>query len=512
MNRMPKRFIVGLGLVAIGLLSVTGGRWYLADQQLTSSSSNNQYQYRFVKVACWFEADWQANISCGELHTPHHQGRFMLPVVILHTGDRTPQADPVVYLPGGPGASAGLHSEGIKRWLNWMRFANTKRDLILIDTRGTGRSKPALVCADYNRSNQQLLRENKSLREELAQSYSVTTKCFQDAFSNNIALDYRHFSTQLSAQDVRALMAQLHYQEWNILGVSYGTRLALEIARQEQLSPQPVRLKSMVLDSVYPAGFGGVQTWPQVLDTAMQRFFSGCAAQQECAQKIIPGTDSVQDAFMAALAHLRAAPVLLTLKHWEGEAPLYWLLNDHRFVSIVFAGIYDPADWPKIMDAINGVHQGKSDLIKALAEPYLNNSVSADFNSLTFTAVDCADNPVLPERDYLAAVAKYPLLRDYTNDQWHYQLCHQLPTARPLQLMPPQVPTLILAGAKDPITPVSWAQQIHQRWPETQLRVSENLAHSVLGSDVCLLQNLGSFFDQPQAAFTACTQLAQAVP
>ncbi len=505
------RAMIGLGVAAT--LIVASAFTYFINSDVVSHknavASDNE-NYRFVKVSCWFDADWQATISCGELHTPKAHGQFVLPVVILRAEGSSTKPDPIVYLQGGPGASAGLHSEGIKRWLNWMRLANTKRDLILVDTRGTGRSKPALVCADYNRTNQKLMRENKTLRDELAQSYAVTAQCFNTAVKNNSSLNYRYFSTSLSAQDLRALMAQLEYAEWNIIGVSYGTRLALEVARQEQLAPQRVRLKAMVLDSIYPAGFGGVQTWPQVLDEAMQNFFSGCAEQLECAKKIGLSKSNLQELFVSALQRLRESPVSLTLRHWNGEVPLYWLVNDHRFLSIVFAGIYDPADWPKIMDAIVGVHQGRNDLLKPLAEPYLNNSVSADFNSLTFTAVDCADNPVLSEMNYAAAVAKYPMLENYTRDQWRYQLCHELRSTMPLQLAQPQTPTLILAGAKDPITPVNWAREIHQRWPETQLRINENLAHSVLGSDVCLLENLGQFFDHPQNTFTACMPLAQA--
>ena len=479
---------------------------FFHNEKITAEENNESYKY--LKKPCWFDADWQADISCGELHTPSRSGKFILPVVILHPEQLT-QKDPVVYLQGGPGASAGLHSEGIKRWLSWMRLANIKRDLILLDVRGTGKSKPALVCAEYNRTNQQLLREHKPLSEELAQSFSVTGQCFKEAMLQDPSLDYRNFSTRLSAQDVRALMAQLDYTEWNILGVSYGTRLALEVARQEQQLPQSVRLRSMVLDSIYPAGYGGVQTWPQVLDAALQKFFKGCPRLPDCSNHLKNNQDKLQELFMSALARLRDNPMTITIKHWDGEAPMRWVVNDHRFLSIVFAGIYEPNDWSKIADAVQAVHDGRSDLLKPLAEPYLNHSVSSDFNSLTFTAVDCADNPVFPEADYLNVVAQYPLLQNYTRDQWRYQLCHQLPSVAALELVKPLVPTLILAGAQDPITPVQWARQIHEQWPESQLRVSEHLAHSVLGSDVCLLENIASFFDQPNVAFTACTSLAR---
>jgi len=480
---------------------------YFYPLSATAEKSQVNHKYRFIKTTCWFDADWTTTITCGELQTPE---QFRLAVVILHNDAEQYRADPIVYLQGGPGASARLHTDGVKSWLNWMRYSNTARDLILIDTRGTGRSKPALVCSEYNQFNQQLLRKNIALGDELAQGYDVAAQCFASSAQANPQLDYRNFSTQKSAQDVRALMAQLDYQEWNILGVSYGTRLALEIALQEQQAPQAVKLKAMVLDSVYPAGFGGVQTWPQVLDEGMQQFFNGCSAQQECIKKLnasaITDAVSIEQHFMQALRNLQANPMAITIKRWDGEAPVNFLVNDHRFLSATFAAVYNPNDWPTIIDAINAVDTQRPDLLKPLIEPFINNSMTSDFNSLTFTAVDCADNPVLPEVDYTTALVKYPLLQEYTRDQWRYQLCHRLPSESPLVRAAPQLPTLILAGALDPITPVSWAHSVNQQWPHSQLRVRNKLAHSVLSSDVCLLEHLDVFFDQPELPFTACAE------
>ena len=225
------RFLMSLGagtlLLLFAVFAIYQHPWLSAAAKPALSA-----EYRFIKTQCWFEVDWTVTLSCGELHTPE---QFRLAVVVLHNDATQRREDPIVYLQGGPGASARLHTEGIKSWLNWMRYSNTQRDLILIDTRGTGHSRPALVCSDYNRFNQQLLRKNMTLADELSQGYAVAAQCFSAAAQTKPQLDYRNFSTQKSAQDIRALMAQLRYSEWNILGVSYGTRLALEIARQEQL-------------------------------------------------------------------------------------------------------------------------------------------------------------------------------------------------------------------------------------------------------------------------------------
>lgn len=500
------RVLIGLGIaIALALSAMVVGYFY--PLSATAEKPLRNSDYRFIKTTCWFDADWTVTITCGELQTPE---QFRLAVVILHNDAEQRRADPIVYLQGGPGASARLHTDGIKSWLNWLRYSNTKRDLILIDTRGTGRSKPALVCGEYNQFNQQLLRQNIALGDELAQGYDVAAQCFASSAQANPQLDYRNFSTQKSAQDVRALMAQLDYQQWNILGVSYGTRLALEIALQEQQTPQTVKLKSMVLDSVYPAGFGGVQTWPQVLDEGMQHFFEGCSTQQECVEKLnsssVTNAISLKQHFMNTLRNLQRNPISITIKRWDGEVPVNFVVNDHRFLSATFAAVYNPSDWPTIIDAINAVDTQRSDLLKPLMEPFINNSMTSDFNSLTFTAVDCADNPVLSETDYTAALVKYPLLQEYTRDQWRYQLCHRLPSESPLVKAAPQLPTLMLAGALDPITPVSWAQSVNQQWPHSQLRVREKIAHSVLGSDVCLLEHLDEFFNQPEMKFTACAE------
>lgn len=499
MTRYLQKIVV---FIVVFILILLFGYFYpRADTNESPDTHNN---YKLITTPCWFDADWTASIRCGELHTPEHSGAFRLPVVILKDETLSHRNDPVVYLQGGPGAGARLHSDGIKEWLSWMRYAGLGRDIILIDTRGTGRSSPALVCAEYNHINNKMLRENTTLSDELASGFAVTSACFDAAKNRNPALDYRHLSTNQSARDIRALMQELGYAEWNILGVSYGTRLALEIARQEVLNPQSAKLKSMVLDSVYPAGFGGVQTWPQVLDEAMNKFFIGCATVNDCVAALDSPNVSIVQLFMSALNSLRESPMELTIRRWDGEVPVNLVLNDHRFLSAAFAATYNPHDWLKIAEAIKGVALHRHELVKPLIEPFVNHSMSGDFNSLTFTAVDCADNPVMSELTYDDAVKQYPLLQQYTRDQWRYQLCHRLPAETPLNRHSPQVPTLILAGALDPVTPVAWARAVHSEWENTQLHISEEVAHSVLGSEACLLQTLVDYYDKPESTFEGC--------
>jgi pimeloyl-ACP methyl ester carboxylesterase len=243
------------------------------------------------------------------------------------------------------------------------------------------------------------------------------------------------------------------------------------------------------------------------LDSAMSGFFEGCVQQVDCKQ-LVKNSGQLKEELLTALQKLKSSPVGMTIKRWDGEAPIYFVVNDHRFVSAIFAAIYDPRDWPDIVRAVHavndqtGLHQEEQ--LKKLVEPYLNRNLNSQFNSLAFTAVDCADNAMGSEQNYLQSLIDFPLMAEYTKDQWQYQLCHQLSISRYLNLYQPEIPVLILSGKADPVTPSSWATAMHQQWKNSQLILRQDLAHSVLSTDICLLENLHRFFDDPAKKFSYC--------
>ena len=216
--------------------------------------------------------------------------------------------------------------------------------------------------------------------------------------------------------------------------------------------------------------------------------------------------EPLQGLFMQVLASLKESPQQLTISRWDGEAPIEFLVNDHRFLSAAFAAVYHPDEWEKITRAIAAVLKQDNENLLALVKPYINNSLTSDFNSLTFMAVDCADNPIGSQAQYDESVARYPQLADYTRDQWRFQICHALhqqtsAAASHLTLSRPQVPALMLAGEQDPITHAGWALELKARWPELQLLQRPGVGHGVLGDDACVLQHSREYLDAPQNEF-----------
>ncbi len=149
---------------------------------------------------------------------------------------RNKKPDPVFFLAGGPGQSAIDLAGTVSRMLS--RFGQ-RRDIVLVDQRGTGRSAP-LDCGDEP--------PGRPLSEQLDPQRQLQRA--RDCLRQLQALphgDLRHYTTTLAMADLDAVRQALGAERINLVGASYGTRAALEYLR---LYPQHVR--RVVLDGVAP--------------------------------------------------------------------------------------------------------------------------------------------------------------------------------------------------------------------------------------------------------------------
>jgi len=188
--------------------------------------------------------------------------------VVVRALARRKHADPVMLLAGGPGQSATALAPQI---VAWMARLNNRRDLVLVDQRGTGRSAP-LVCPDEpaNLSIAQRLdeaRNDRLLRECRLQLQSLPYG------------DLRFFTTTLAMQDLDAVRAQLGAERVNLVGASYGTRAALEYLRL-----YPSRVRRMVIDGVAPPDMVLPNSFSVDNQAALDALFARCEAEAACAK------------------------------------------------------------------------------------------------------------------------------------------------------------------------------------------------------------------------------------
>ena len=165
----------------------------------------------------------------GEVRVPENRSdpeSRTIPVRFVRLPSRSDApGPPVVYLAGGPGGSGTEAGKG-ERWAMFDRLRDDA-DVILLDQRGTGLSQELPYCE----SSVVLPPDEALTRERVVALYRAGLgECL--AFWDGAGVDVRGYTTWESAADVDAVRRAVGAERVSLLGISYGTHLALATLRR----------------------------------------------------------------------------------------------------------------------------------------------------------------------------------------------------------------------------------------------------------------------------------------
>ena len=211
---------------------------------------------------------------CGHLTRPldpaQPTGRAIeLHFAVLPALARNKKQDPIFFFAGGPGQSAIDLAGPLAQRL--ARFSN-RRDIVLIDQRGTGRSAP-LKC-DEERATRPL---SEMLDTEL--QIAQLRACRQTLAALPYG-DLRQYTTTVAMQDAEAVRQSLGAERINLVGASYGTRAVLEYMRQ-----YPQRVRRAVIDGVAPPDMVLPASFAPDSQAAFDAMLSACENDAACAAR-----------------------------------------------------------------------------------------------------------------------------------------------------------------------------------------------------------------------------------
>ena len=237
----------------------------------------------YERTECQFDTPTELDIECGSLAVPENRANqnsrmLHLQVAIVKPFSPHPLPDPVLVLNGGPGNES---LAGINFWLYVFSPILHDRALILLDTRGVGYSQPSLNCPEVENTWQQNWSQNLSLQAS-DQNYVRALKACHDRLISE-GVDLSAYTTAENVADVRDLRRSLGYSKWNLYGGDYGSRLALEIMRQD-----PAGVRSVILDSAYPPQVNLYSSRANQLERSLTLLFEHCEAHADC-ERSYPG-------------------------------------------------------------------------------------------------------------------------------------------------------------------------------------------------------------------------------
>jgi len=497
--------VVRISLVFAGLLLLA----------LAACQSPNTAVPRFETSDCPFTKPQGVSVNCGYLVAPEVraappspaapvQKTIRLAVAIFKSTSSTPAADPIVYLEGGPGGSP-LRAYASQVDLYFGPFL-AQRDLILVDQRGTGYSQPALDCPQLTQADVDALSLDLSAAESDQRSNAALFAC-RDQLTragDNLAA----YNSAESAADFNDLRSLLGYKEWNLYGISYGTRLALTIERDF-----PAGLRSVVIDSVLPPQVDLIDTQPDNTIRAFNQLFDSCAADAAC-RAAYPNLRTV---FFDTAKKLNQTPIKTTITLPDVGIPglagkqVDMLVNGDSFISAIFQAFYITSYLPDLPQVIYQASQGNLDAVAQINTVFM--ASDKDFSWGMYASVNCYEEvPFSNESKLAASMQAHPELGGSQGSaQGAFELCQgwgvaPAPASED-QAVKSDVPTLVLSGQFDPVTPPAWGKLAASTLSKGYFVEIPAAGHGSSLSEACPRRLALSFFDNPAAAPDAsCTQ------
>ena len=395
-----------------------------------------------------------------------------------------PAADAFTVINGGPGGSS---IDLLVDMAGAITPFTRERDVVVIDQRGTGRSAP-LSCDALTDTTE---------TPDLDDARRITKDCLE-----SLPHDPKYFSTSVAVRDLEALRESLGYQQLSLYGVSYGTRVAMHYMRRF-----PEQTRAVVVDGVVPPTFvlgANIAIRSQITFDAL---LSRCATAQHCNETF----PDLRDQFARVKARLSEQPLALELRHPVTGLPTEIDLTYGHLAIWVRLALYAP-ETSALIPLI--IHQA------AVEENYLPIAANAlnVLHQLNETMQYGMHNAVVCTEDapFFAddEVAEGELEATYLGRDIYDALavmCSVWPEGvidddmkAPLES---DIPTLVLSGEFDPITPPDYGEAILPGLSNATHVIAPGQGHGVLPRG-CVPRIALEFVEQPDPAAVdaSCTE------
>jgi pimeloyl-ACP methyl ester carboxylesterase len=417
--------------------------------------------------------------QCGTLNVAEDRSRpdgrrIGIGVVLLPANTLDPEPDPLFLIPGGPGQSVAALAPLVGAFADVRR----KRDLVLVDPRGTGRSAP-LDCA--------ALKARDAFDEVVDMDAAKTAprRCLAELTAQG-KIDVTQYTTTAVVADLDEVRVALGYARINLWGGSYGTRVA-----QEYLRRHADQVRSVVLDGVAPPALNiSVDIWP-TREAALAGVLAACAADAAC-------REAYPD-LRATLGHIRerlgAGRRIAVTDPRTGRAREIALSFD-TVVGVLEVLTYSPEISSVIPPLL--ARAEADDFAPLLAAGMLFTAdLAATMNLALHYAVTCAEDA--PRAASADAERIFAGLLAPALARRNFAACEGWPRAAlPDDFHAPLVsdkPVLLFSGGLDPVTPPAAGELVAKTLSNSRHVIAAGYGH-IVSPHACAPQLIEKFIDE----------------
>lgn len=481
-NKIKVLFLAGLWLVmasactsSIGIGTESTQKIQLSACQLSSPGLNFS-----IKAECGKLTVYEDRLS--------QKGRQIdLNIAVIPAISRNPAPDPLFFLAGGPGEAA---TQSYPLIYSAFQLINQKRDIVLVDQRGTGGSH-LLSCSSLSSEVESEVTNPQAIKEELS-------TCLKE-----LDADPTLYTTAIAMDDLDQVRAELGYDQINLYGASYGTRAALVYARQ-----YPEHVRTLILDGLAPPNWTLGPSVSENAQRALNMLFLRCAGDNTC-KTAFPNLESE---FKDILEQVSAKPIQVSLIHPITGEPVQFTLDRDIFVNLIHTSTYSAESAALLPLMIHTAHE-RNDYTQFAAMALSNYEALSNTISIgmRFSVLCAEDVPFFNQDETTSGYLGDFFTRTFIS------ICQTWPRGN----IPPDfkqpvtstAPTLLLSGEADPVTPPSNGELAAQTLPNSLQIVVPGQGHIVIFRG-CIPKIANTFIENGSTVGmdTACTQEIAPMP
>ncbi|MBU6415833.1 MAG: alpha/beta hydrolase [Xanthomonadaceae bacterium] len=417
-----------------------------------------------------------------------------LKLAILKSDSAVPVQDLVVYLAGGPGQSAiQTYPELATAFAPLLKH----HDVLLLDQRGTGESHP-LKCPAIEK----LLKKQDDTQPDIEQRVRWLDQCAREV--GKIA-DPRYYTTSDAVADLEAVRQALGAPKLDLVGVSYGTRVA-----QHYAVAHPDAVRSMVLDGVVPNQMVLGETFAVALQHSLMLQSAACDETPACKKAFGDWYDTLHQLY----AKLKAGqPQQVTFEDPYSYKPVTKALSADTLAGVVRMFSYNAVTATLLPLAVNEAAHGNYAPLMGQAR-LLSGDLSTSIEGGMQMSVVCTEDASLlaPRPQDEGLLLGDEIIKAFIAE------CKVWPhNPMPKDFHAPfesSIPTLLISGERDPVTPPAYADEVLKGLSNGRSLVVKGLGHAEAISAGCVPDLVDDFVEklQPKQLQAQCTDRIGPVP
>ncbi len=408
-----------------------------------------------------------------------------VPIYIFKSRSKNPKADPIIYTVGGPGSTTMPSAQ----YMKYYKYLDD-RDFILIEQRGNYYAEPHLDCPEWSRAVHQsnLPNFNTNLNDSL---FTEAAKSCRDRLTKK-GIDLDGYTTNEIAADINDLVNVLGIKEYNLLTISYSTKIA-----QVLLRDYPSGIRSVVMDSPLPLEVSYDEESAGNLLKTLEDLLIDCENDEDC-NLAYP---NLKQRFFDFLKDKTAHPLAVDVVNPINDKTEIFYLKGKDLINVFTSA--STGDVPNIPFEINKLLNNDFTSVKKQLS-YLFDEPRNGAGIGMRLSVWCAEEHPFNSKEIIKKETyRYPEIKGLSPATFEANICDAWGVKKVStienQPIKSDVPILLMSGEYDEVTPSNWANKMNDNLTNSFHLIFKGWKHTLTTnwSNQCAMQAANDFFNNP---------------